>query len=227
MRILVVEDDAALCSAIRFHLEREGYEADECQDGESALHLIRQQAYDLIILDRMLPSLGGIEVLAQLRHEGISCHVLIVTALGGVNERVAGLDAGADDYLVKPFATEELLARVRSLLRRAPQLEALSGLAVGDAALDGARHLLRGPKGSVSLSRRETQLFEVFFRNPQQILPRPVLFSKVWGPDAPVEDGNLDTYIHFLRQKLRQCGSALQIKTVHSVGYRLLSGEGK
>ena len=116
---------------------------------------------------------------------------------------------------------------MRSLLRRAPQLEALSGLAVGDAALDGARHLLRGPKGSVSLSRRETQLFEVFFRNPQQILPRPVLFSKVWGPDAPVEDGNLDTYIHFLRQKLRQCGSALQIKTVHSVGYRLLSGEGK
>ena len=87
MRILVVEDDAALCSAIRFHLEREGYEADECQDGESALHLIRQQAYDLIILDRMLPSLGGIEVLTQLRHEGISCHVLIVTALGGVNER--------------------------------------------------------------------------------------------------------------------------------------------
>lgn len=226
MRILIIEDDISLRDAMEFHLKREGYEVDCCGDGESAMLWILQSAYDLIILDRMLPGLGGLELLSRIRHERVTVRVLFVTALGTVEDRVQGLDAGADDYLTKPFAVTELLARVRSLLRRTPSpLEAPAG--TGDLSLDAARRLLRGPKGCCVLSKRETQLFEVFLLNPSQILPRGLLFSRVWGPVSTVEDSNLDSYIHFLRQRLRETGSQSKLKTVHGVGYRFEpKGEG-
>lgn len=225
MRILLVEDDVSLCDAVKYHLVREGYDVDACHDGEDALHWIRQHAYELVILDRMLPSLDGIGILGKMRSEGLHIPVLMVTALDGVGERVAGLDAGADDYLVKPFAVEELMARVRSLSRRSPQFESNQRLCYGDVTMDLSRQYLQKTTGSVALSKREAQLLAVLMRNGSQVLPRAVLFARVWGPDAPVEEGNLDSYIHFLRAKLKAVGSTLQIKTIRSVGYQLQKGE--
>lgn len=225
MRILLVEDDAALCDAVAYHLEHEGYEADCCHDGEEALYQIRLNAYDLIILDRMLPSLDGIGILRKMRREGLHTPVLMVTALDGVGERVTGLDAGADDYLVKPFAVEELMARVRSLSRRPPRLENTRVISCGSVELDVSRQYLGGTEGGVTLSKREAQLMEALMRSGSRATPRELLLARVWGPEIPVEDGNLDSYIHFLRVKLKKIGSPLKIKTIRSVGYQLYEGE--
>lgn len=222
MRILLIEDDKDLCQAIRFHLEREGYTIDICHDGEHGLAWLDQQAHDLILLDRMLPAIDGVTLLSRMRAEQNNTPVLMITALDGIGDRVAGLDAGADDYLVKPFAIEELLARVRALARRPSQWESTEHINFEDISLDLVRLELSCGASSCTLSKREAQLLEVLIRNPRQTLPRNLLFSRVWGPDAPVEEGNLDNYIHFLRRRLRSIGSNLQIKTERSVGYRLL-----
>lgn len=221
MRILIIEDDIALCDAVQYHLKREGYEVDICHDGDDGLRWACQQAHDLVILDRMLPALNGLSVLSQIREKQISTPVLIVTALDGVGDRVQGLDAGADDYLVKPFAIEELLARIRALSRRPPQWENNQILQYDGLSLNLATHCLQGPSGVCTLSKREAQLLEVLMRNALQTLPRSILFSRVWGLDAPVEDGNLDNYIHFLRRRLRGVGSELSIHTIRGIGYCL------
>lgn len=221
VRILMIEDSEELCDAVRFQLEREGYTVDVCHDGDDGLRWIRERAHDLILLDRLLPRLGGLEVLRTAREEGIATPVLIMTALDGVRDQVDGLDAGADDYLVKPFATEELLARIRAMGRRPRGWEGSSLQRSGDLSFDAVEKTLHGPAGACSLSKRESGLFEVFFRNPGQVLPRSVLLAHVWGPDAGVEDGNLDNYVHFLRRRLRAVGSRREIKTVRGVGYRM------
>lgn len=221
MRILMVEDNEELCEAVAFQLEKEGYTVDVCHDGDDGLHWAKQQAHDLILLDRMLPRMDGLTLLTRMRSEGIMTPVLIITALDGIGDRVDGLDAGADDYLVKPFATEELLARIRAMGRRPRGFESGAILRYGDVEFDPMQKLLHGPRDSCSLSRRESDLFEIFFKNPGQTLPRPVLLYHVWGPDAGVEEGNLDNYIHFLRRRLSAVGSGLMIKTVRGVGYRL------
>ena len=224
MRILMVEDDQALCAAVDIHLRQQGYTVDSAHTGEDGLHFALQNAYDLILMDRMLPELDGLEAVRTLRSRGFSTPVLMLTALDGVPDRVDGLDAGADDYLAKPFAAEELLARIRALSRRPRQWESTSRLSAGDLELDTELAALRGPAGACSLSRREKQLLELFLRNAGQTLTRELLLSRVWGPDAPVEDGNLDNYIHFLRRRLRTVGSAVRLATVRSVGYRLEVG---
>ena len=224
MRILMVEDDQALCAAVDIHLRQQGYTVDYAHTGEDGLHFALQNAYDLILMDRMLPELDGLEAVRTLRSRGVSTPVLMLTALDGVPDRVDGLDAGADDYLAKPFAAEELLARIRALSRRPRQWESTSRLSAGDLELDTELAALRGPAGACSLSRREKQLLELFLRNAGQTLTRELLLSRVWGPDAPVEDGNLDNYIHFLRRRLRTVGSAVRLATVRSVGYRLEVG---
>ena len=224
MRILMVEDDQALCAAVDIHLRQQGYTVDYAHTGEDGLHFALQNAYDLILMDRMLPELDGLEAVRTLRSRGFSTPVLMLTALVGVPDRVDGLDAGADDYLAKPFAAEELLARIRALSRRPRQWESTSRLSAGDLELDTELAALRGPAGACSLSRREKQLLELFLRNAGQTLTRELLLSRVWGPDAPVEDGNLDNYIHFLRRRLRTVGSAVRLATVRSVGYRLEVG---
>ncbi len=221
MRILMIEDSEPLCDAVRFQLEQEGYTVDVCHDGDDGLRWIRERAHDLILLDRMLPYMSGLEVLRTARSEGITTPVLIMTALSGVQDRVDGLDAGADDYLLKPFATEELLARIRAMGRRPRGWEGSSLQHSGDLAFDAVEKTLRGPAGSCPLSKRESDLFEIFFRNPGQTLPRGVLLAHVWGPDAGVEDGNLDNYVHFLRRRLRAVGSRREIKTIRGVGYRM------
>ena len=224
MRILIIEDDEKLCEAMRFALEMEGYIADVCHDGDDGFRWAREQAHDLILLDRMLPSTDGVELLKRLRAQGPTTPVLLVTALGDIGQRVEGLDAGADDYLVKPFAVEELLARVRAIRRRPRQWESARVLQVGDAAFDAAQKTLTGPGGCCSLSKREAELMEILLANHGQTLPRSMLLTRVWGPDAEVEDGNLDNYIHFLRRRLKAAGSAVSIRTVRGVGYQLESG---
>ncbi len=221
MRILMVEDDPGLCEAVSFQLEQKGVTVDVCHDGEDGLHWARQQAYDLILLDRMLPGLDGLSVLRSLRQEGIVTPVVLVTALGEVSQRVEGLDAGADDYLVKPFAAEELMARIRAMCRRPRQWESSQIIRLGDVVFDREQKTLEKEGQSCTLSRRESELMEMLLKNPGQILPRGLLLSRVWGPEAEVEEGNLDNYIHFLRRRLRSVGSALEIRTVRGVGYQL------
>ncbi|MBC8585044.1 response regulator transcription factor [Youxingia wuxianensis] len=221
MRILMIEDDEKLCEAVGFRLQQEGFTVDVCHDGDDGLRWITQQAHDLILLDRMLPSMDGLQVLTQMRLKGIMTPVLLMTALGSIEQRVEGLDCGADDYLVKPFDMQELLARIRAMKRRPRTWESSDIVSFGDIVFDSAAKTLQGICGNCTLSKREADLFEVLIKNPGQILPRSVLFSRVWGPDAPVEDGNLDNYIHFLRRRLKSVGSLLQIKTIRGVGYQL------
>lgn len=221
MRILIVEDDLDLCDAIKYHLDRAGYAADTCDNGGDALHFISQQAYQLIILDRMLPEVNGLTILQQMRARGIQIPVIITTALNGIGDRIEGLDAGADDYLVKPFVMEELLARIRAISRRPSNLEPAHALQFADLSLDLMAFTLSGPSSSHTLSKREAELMEIFMENPLRLLPRNLLLARVWGPDAPVEDGNLDNYIHFLRRRLKTVGSKAQIKTARAIGYSL------
>ena len=221
MRILIIEDNDALCEMVTFHLTQEGYTVDTCTDGDDGLHWARQQAYNLILLDRMLPVMNGISVLKRLRKDGVSTPVLILTALGTIQERVEGLDAGADDYLVKPFAVEELLARVRAMCRRPQKIDIVGLITIADVTFDAARSSLLGKLGACRLSTRELRLAEVLFQNMNQTIPRSILLARVWGPDAGVEEGNLESYIYFLRRHLLAVGSNLQIKTMRGVGYML------
>lgn len=224
MRILMIEDDADLCAAVDIHLKREGYTADFAHTGADGLHFALQNAYDVILLDRMLPELDGVGVLTALRGAGLHTPVLMVTALDGVSDRVDGLDAGADDYLAKPFAAEELLARIQALTRRPRQWESTRRLCAGDLELDTELCTLHGPAGGISLSKREAELLSLFLRNRGQTMTRELLLARIWGPDAPVEEGNLDNYVHFLRRRLRSAGSSVGIVTVRGVGYRLEAG---
>lgn len=221
MRILIVEDDMELCAAVKFHLEQEGYAVDACISGEDGLHFIKQEAYDLILLDRLLPELNGMDVLTRSRAAGITAPIIIITALDGIGDRISGLDAGADDYIVKPFDINELLARVRAVSRRPAQWESAQNITSGDIELDLMRCILKGPSNICTLSKKESELLEIFMRNQKRIMPRSVLLSRVWGPDAPVEDGNLDNYVHFLRKRLKFAGSSLFIKTARGIGYSM------
>lgn len=221
MRILIVEDDNDLCDAIKFHLYQEGYIVDICNNGYDSLHFIKQEAYDIVLLDRMLPELNGMDILSKIRSAGISVHIIMITALDGTGDRIAGLDAGADDYLVKPFDINELLARIRAVSRRSTEWKSSNILTLGDISLDLTRCILKSSLSICTLSKKECELLEIFIRNPHQIMPRALLLSRIWGPDAPVEDGNLDNYIHFLRKRLNQVGSILNIKTKRGIGYIL------
>lgn len=221
MRILLVEDNVPLCQTIARHITKEGYILDYTYDGKEGLKYIESHGYDLIILDCMLPSLNGVELLKIIRQKGIHTPVIITTALSDVNDRVNGLDAGADDYLTKPFAMEELLARIRALRRRPSKWESPQSLTFGDISYDTLQQTLTGPSRSCSLSKREGHLLEFFLENPKQVLPRSVIFSRIWGPDAPVEESNIDNYIRFIRRRLTSVGSSLQLTTVRAVGYIL------
>lgn len=221
MRILVIEDDQTLCNTMGLQLQNQGYTVDCCYDGEEGLFYIKQQVHDLVILDRMLPSLDGIHILKTMRMLHINTPVIMLTALNSIGDKVVGLDAGADDYLAKPFAIEELLARIRALSRRPVDWSTTEQLIFGDATLDSTALTLTGPKAVCSLSKKEAELFEAFFKQPKTALPRTFLLSRVWGPDTEVEEGNLDNYMHFLRRRLRTVGCHIEIKTLRGVGYSL------
>ena len=221
MRILLIEDDRRLLESLKFQLEKEDFTVDACTTGDDGLYFVLQGAYDLVILDRMLPGMDGISLLRRLRREGGAVPVILLTALGELEHKIEGLDAGADDYIVQPFAFEELMARIRSIGRRPQSWEQHETYTVGDLRLEPREKRLEGPGGVCSLSKREADLLEFFLKNPGQTLPRETLLLRVWGPDAEVEDGNLDNYIHFLRRRLRTLGSTLKLVTVRGTGYRL------
>lgn len=221
MRILLIEDDKNLCETLRFQLEKERHEVTLCIDGRDGLDLFLQDAYDIVLLDRMLPTMNGLLVLQKARNHGIQTPVIMITALGELYDRIEGLDCGADDYLVKPFDYEELSARIRSIGRRSHVYDDNNLFACGDISYENRLRELTGPKKSIQLSGREGRLLEVFLQNPDKVLQRLVLLAKVWGSDAPVEESNLDTYVHFVRKRLEQVGSRTGIETVRGIGYRI------
>lgn len=220
MRLLVVEDDESLCRAVGFQLDKEGYEYDMCHNGKDALYYIEKYSHDLILLDRMLPELDGLTILQKIRKKNIEIPVIMVTALNGVHDRVDGLDSGADDYLVKPYDMEELLARIRALLRRPRKIEAVDNLSYGDITLDKMASVLKNGELFINLSKREAMLMEFFILNYERTLTRDQILSRIWG-DSFVEDGNIDTYVCFLRKRLKQVKSETVIKNVYGVGYRM------
>ena len=224
MRLLLIEDDESLCLSLSYQLRQDGFAPETCHDGEEGLLWARQQGYDLILLDRMLPGMDGLTLLRQLRREGIHTPVIFLTALGQLSDKTGGLDAGADDYIVKPFAYDELLARIRCVLRRPAMLSGRNLLRYGDVTYDPGSLTLRRGTASTALSKRLGDLLELFLRNPGQTLPRQTILLRVWGMETEVEDGNLDNYTYFLRRSLRKVGSTLRLTTVRGIGYRLEEG---
>ena len=221
MRILVVDDERAVRDSLRRALELEGYEIELAGDGREALYRLDSETQpDAIILDVLMPGLDGLEVCRRIRATGNSVPVLMLTARDAVENRVEGLDAGADDYVTKPFALEELLARVRALIRRSTD-GANEKLRFADLELDpGTREVRRGGE-PIELTRTEFSLLELFLRNPRQVLTRSIIFERVWGYDFGYASNSLDVYIGYLRRKTEAGGRPRLIQTIRGVGYAL------
>ena len=220
MRLLIVEDERAMAEGLCALLERQGYAADPAFDGVSGLDCAMSGLYDLIVLDIMLPKMDGLEVLTRLRNARVETPVLMLTARSSVEDRIRGLDHGADDYLTKPFDTGEFLARVRALTRR-KDVPLEEELAFGDIRLDRRRlELCRGEE-RLRLGPKEFQVMECLLMNKNQIVPRNLLCEKVWGLLNESEYNNVEVYISFLRKKLRALHSDVQIRTLRNAGYFL------
>ena len=224
MRVLVVDDEPRMGELIRRVLLAERHVVDLAEDGVGALALAKAGGYDAIVLDRMLPDLDGTEVLQLLRSRGDRTPVLLLTALGAVEQRVAGLDAGADDYLAKPFAFSELLARLRALGRR-PVAAAEERLVAGDIELDEQRHVARVADTTVELTAREFAFLAYLIRNAGQVLSRRQILDAVWGAEPDVYSNVVDLYVSYLRRKLAAVGRARRLRTVRGVGYTLDAGD--
>lgn len=218
-RILIIEDDEGILKVLRRALVYEGYQVDTALDGESGLNLNRDNHPDLVVLDWMLPGMDGIEVCRRVR-EVSSVPILMLTAKETLEDRVHGLDAGADDYMVKPFELDELLARVRALLRRT-QVERAPVLTFADLTLDTSTRQAIRKNRVIMLTAKEYDLLELFMRHPRQVLTRELIFDRVWGYDFGGESNVLDVYIRYLRQKLETQNETRLIHTVRSVGYVL------
>ncbi|MFF0242190.1 response regulator transcription factor [Rhodococcus pyridinivorans] len=224
MRILVVDDDRAVRESLRRSLSFNGYTVDLATDGQDALEQVATSRPDAMVLDVMMPRVDGLEVCRRLRSTGDDLPILVLTARDSVSERVAGLDAGADDYLPKPFALEELLARLRALLRRAapdPDSSADEVLRFADLSLDPAtREVIRGDR-PISLTRTEFSLMEMLMANPRRVLTRSRILEEVWGYDFPTSGNALEVYVGYLRRKTEAGGEPRLIHTVRGVGYVL------
>jgi len=223
VRILVVDDDRAVRESLRRSLSFNGYTVDLAEDGVEALEAITNERPDALVLDVMMPRLDGLEVCRQLRSTGDDLPILVLTARDSVSERVSGLDAGADDYLPKPFALEELLARLRALLRRTGPEEAGDGaiMTFGDLTLDpSTREVHRGTR-PISLTRTEFSLLEMLIANPRRVLTRSRILEEVWGFDFPTSGNALEVYVGYLRRKTEAEGESRLIHTVRGVGYVL------
>ena len=220
MRILIAEDEVTIARALKVMLEKNKYAVDMVHNGNDALDHIRAIRYDALVLDIMMPGKDGIEVLKTARTEGNATPALFLTAKSEVADRVAGLDAGADDYLPKPFASVEFLARVRALTRRSGSY-APSVATFGNTALDCNQYLLKTAFGEVRLNNKEYQLAELFFRHPHQVFSSEHLMERVWGLDSEAEMDVVWTYIGFLRKKLKQIGAGVEIRTIRGAGYAL------
>jgi two-component system response regulator MprA len=227
MRILVVDDDRAVRDSLRRSLQFNGYTVQLAGDGQQAMEALATARPDAMVLDVMMPRVDGLEVCRRLRGTGDDLPILVLTARDAVSDRVAGLDAGADDYLPKPFALEELLARLRALLRRSPPDGAVSAAPAGarlefaDLVLDeSTREVTRGER-MISLTRTEFSLLELFLRHPRQVLTRSRILEDVWGYDFPTSGNALEVYVGYLRRKTEAGGEPRLIHTVRGVGYAL------
>jgi len=225
MRLLLIEDDKDLYDALKKCLHQEGYDCDVCENGADAEYYLTNGGYNAVILDRLLPGKDGLTILREMRARGDLTPVLMLTALDTVKDRTDGLDTGADDYLVKPFAMPELLSRIRALVRRPPTYRENAGLRFDDLLLDVRSFKLTCGRTEQTLSRKETAVMELFFENPGRVLSRAEILARGWGGDETVEDGNVDNYVYFLRRRLKAAGTESAILAVHGVGYRLAHGE--
>ena len=221
MRVLVIEDEARLAATLQDLMELNGYTADVCHDGEAGLDNALTGIYDVILLDVMLPNLDGFTVLRRLREAGNAAPVLMLTARSEVSDKVEGLDRGADYYLTKPFDPKELLACVRALARRQPELRNPDVLEFGGVRLDKNSFTLSCGERSVRLSRKEFDICELLMRNRNLVLTKESLLVKIWGYESDAEDNNVEVYISFLRKKLAHIRAKVRIRTIRMVGYCL------
>lgn len=221
MRILIVEDEPRLSELIARTLLREGYDATVALDGFEGFEKARAGSFDLIVLDVMLPTMSGLEISLRLRRQGVTTPILMLTARDTVDDRVAGLDAGADDYLVKPFAFAELTARIRALLRRKSADGASTSIQVEDLVLDRVRHEARRGTRTIELTAREFALLEHLMKNAGRVLSREQILAAVWPADYDGASNVVDTYVHYLRDKIDTKRSTPLIRTIRGVGYVL------
>ena len=221
MKLLLVEDEVQLSEALTQILVKNKYSVDAVYNGEDGLDYGLTDVYDVIILDIMLPKLNGLQVLRQLRKENISTPVILLTAKSQIEDRVAGLDSGADDYLVKPFAPEELLARLRALTRRKGEVINDNILQFGDISLNIQSYDLQTANESIRLTSKEFEILRYFMQRPKNVVSKDDLITKVWGYDSDAEHNNIEVYISFLRKKLAHIDSNVTISTIRGVGYKL------
>lgn len=221
MRILIVEDERGIANGLQGLLEKKGYAVDAVNRGDTGLDYALSNIYDLMILDVMLPGMDGLSILRTIRREGIETPVLLLTAKSEVRDRVDGLDCGADDYLTKPFAPEELLARVRALTRRKDRPMEEKDLSFGDITLDRTRMELGCGEDYIRLSPKEYQIMETLLSSRQRPVNRDALLERVWGMLGEAEYNNVEVYVTFLRRKLRSLHSKVAIRSLRSVGYYL------
>lgn len=220
MRILIAEDEVELARGLKFLLEKNKYTVDVVHDGAAALDSFHYASYDVVVLDIMMPKVNGLEVLRHIRKCRSGVPVLMLTAKAEVEDRVAGLEAGADDYLPKPFATKEFIARVKALSRRNAGYTDMV-LSFGDVRLDCNRYELSCGQETVRLNNKEFQLAELFLQHPHFVFSANHLMDRIWGQDSEADMNVVWTYISFVRKKLRQIGSSVEIRTVRGAGYSL------
>lgn len=220
MRLLVIEDEQKVANFIKQGLEEEGYAVDHAADGASGLQMALEGLHDVIVLDVMLPKLDGLGVLQQLRQENVTTPVLLLTVRATIEDKVLGLDAGADDYLTKPFAFEEFVARVRALLRRRAET-APPVLQVADLALDPARRVVSRGDNKIELTPREFALLDYFMRNPGRVLTRTMIANRVWDYSFDAATNVIDVYVNYLRKKIDTGQEIKLLHTVRGVGYVL------
>ena len=221
MRILLAEDERSLSRAVVALLEKNNYSADAVYDGQEALEYLEAGNYDALILDLMMPKMDGLTVLRTLREQGNPIPVLILTAKSEVDDKVLGLDTGANDYLTKPFSTQELMARIRAMTRSQTGGQVTSRLTFGNITLDQATFELSSPAGSFRLANKEFQMMEMLMRNTRQIIPTERFLERIWGYDSEVELSVVWVYISYLRKKLSALRSNIQIKVTRNAGYSL------
>lgn len=221
MRLLIVEDEVHLAEALTQILKKNNYTVDTVNDGEAGLDNALSNIYDLILLDIMLPKIDGLTVLKEIRKEGIGTPVILLTAKGEVSDKVIGLDSGADDYLPKPFATEELLARIRAMARRKGEVLQDNTMKFGDIELNTATLKLSCKDKEVKLILKESELLELLICRNKAVTSKELIIEKLWGFDSDVEHNHVEVYISFLRKKLLFLNSKVSITTVRGVGYTL------
>lgn len=220
MRLLVVEDEARLAEALGEILKTQKYAVDIVYDGEDGYDYACSNIYDAIVLDVMLPKMDGFEITRRLRSEGNTTPIIMLTARDNINDKIKGLDAGADDYLTKPFVPEELLARIRAISRRQGEV-ILNELKFEDVSLQLSNYTLDGPNRSIRLGPKEFEIMRLLISSPNVIVPKEDILVKVWGTETDVEENNVEVYISFLRKKLDKLSDRVQISTIRKIGYRL------